>query len=112
MNLMDTFAPLRLAEAWDNPGLLVGSPEQEIHRALVTLDVTDEGVEFAIANKYDLIISHHPVILRNSRPCVLIRMTERCIRNSLPIILPSIVPIRTGIVPMAASMTYWHRGWG
>lgn len=64
MNLMDTFAPLRLAEAWDNPGLLVGSPEQEIHRALVTLDVTDEGVEFAIANKYDLIISHHPVIFK------------------------------------------------
>lgn len=61
---MDTFAPLTLAESWDNPGLLIGSPNQEVHRVLVTLDVTADCVDFAIANKYDLIISHHPVIFK------------------------------------------------
>lgn len=31
----------------DNPGLLVGSPREEIQSAVVTLDVTMDTVEYA-----------------------------------------------------------------
>ncbi|WP_289001778.1 Nif3-like dinuclear metal center hexameric protein [uncultured Megasphaera sp.] len=62
IKVMESFAPPYLAEKWDNPGLLVGSPKQEIRRALVTLDVTKETAAFAAEKGYDLIISHHPVI--------------------------------------------------
>ena len=62
MNIMEQLAPRRLAEDWDNPGLLVGSPKQDVGKLLVCLDVTEEVVMEAVYNHCDMIISHHPVI--------------------------------------------------
>lgn len=59
---MEELAPVRLAEDWDNVGLLVGNPEQEIKRIMLCLDVTSKVVEEAVNNKVDLILSHHPLI--------------------------------------------------
>ncbi len=48
---------------WDNDGLMVcGDTEREVVRVLCTLDVTDSAVEHAIANNFDVIVSHHPLI--------------------------------------------------
>ena len=58
---MQRYAPLELAESWDNPGLLVDCG-REVFRVLVTLDITPEVVEEAAAGGYELIVSHHPVI--------------------------------------------------
>ena len=49
MDVMERIAPKRLAEDWDNPGLLVGSPDDEIRRILVCLDVREETAERAQA---------------------------------------------------------------
>ena len=62
--LMEQLAPQRLAEAWDNVGLLAGSANKPVKRILVTLDVTGGVIEEAVRKKADLIISHHPVIFR------------------------------------------------
>jgi len=59
---IEELAPLSLQESYDNSGLSVGSPGQEVESALITLDVTEEVVEEAIMNGCSLIISHHPVI--------------------------------------------------
>ena len=59
---LNKIAPFELQEEWDNSGLLIGDMNAEVNRILVTLDVTDEVVEQAIAAKADLIISHHPLI--------------------------------------------------
>ena len=58
---MQRYAPLELAESWDNPGLLVDCA-REVSRVLVTLDITPEVVEEAAAGGCELIVSHHPVI--------------------------------------------------
>ena len=58
---MQRYAPLELAESWDNPGLLVDCG-REVSRVLVTLDITPEVVEEAVAGGCELIVSHHPVI--------------------------------------------------
>ena len=58
---MQRYAPLELAESWDNPGLLVDCG-REVFRVLVTLDITPEVVEEAAAGGCELIVSHHPVI--------------------------------------------------
>ncbi|WP_196607338.1 Nif3-like dinuclear metal center hexameric protein [Pectinatus frisingensis] len=55
-------APRILAEEWDNPGLLLGSPSQTINKIIICLDVNSQVVEKAITEKCDLIISHHPFI--------------------------------------------------
>lgn len=57
--------PEALREPWDNDGLMVASDDsRQVRRALVTLDVTEEVVDYAIANRFDLIFSHHPLIFR------------------------------------------------
>ena len=53
---------------WDNDGLMVASdPSREVIRVLCTLDVTDAAVDYAIANNYDVIVSHHPMIFKPLR---------------------------------------------
>lgn len=64
ISALDREAPFSLAEDWDNVGLLVGSPEQEIRSVLIGLDVTNGLLDEAIALGADTIISHHPVIFR------------------------------------------------
>lgn len=64
MTAMDEFAPRCLAEDWDNVGLLIGSPSQDIHKILTCLDVTEKIIDRAIAENYDMIISHHPFLFR------------------------------------------------
>lgn len=60
---LEEFAPPVLAEEWDNVGLMVGGKNCEIKSAVVVLDVTEKAVNFAIKEKCDLIISHHPFIM-------------------------------------------------
>ena len=64
MEVMERMAPKRLAEAWDNPGLLVGSPEDEVRRIFVCLDVREQMVERAQREGFQMIVAHHPVIFR------------------------------------------------
>ena len=64
MEALERIAPKRLAEEWDNPGLLVGSPAQEVHKILTCLDVTDEVVEEAVSLGADMIVAHHPLIFK------------------------------------------------
>ncbi len=57
--------PEELREPWDNDGLMCASDDsKEVKRALVTLDVTEDVVDYAVANSFDLILSHHPLIFR------------------------------------------------
>lgn len=64
MRAMENWAPARLAEAWDNIGLLVGSPDRPVRRVLVALDITPELVDMAAARSVDLIVAHHPIIFK------------------------------------------------
>ena len=63
-NYMELLAPRRLSQNWDNTGLLLGDPEQQISKVLVVLDVTSEVVEEAIEQGAQLIITHHPIIFK------------------------------------------------
>ena len=57
--------PLELREPWDNDGLMCcADGTAEVGRVLITLDVTEEIVDYAIASHFDLIISHHPLIFK------------------------------------------------
>ncbi len=51
--------------SWDNDGLMLSDDsEREVLRVLATLDVTDEAVDYAISNGYDVIVSHHPMLFK------------------------------------------------
>ncbi|MFO0455774.1 MAG: Nif3-like dinuclear metal center hexameric protein [Planctomycetota bacterium] len=53
--------PIRLAESWDNVGLLVGNDSAPATRIMTCLTVTPESAEEAIEEKVQLIVSHHPL---------------------------------------------------
>ena len=53
--------PLRLAESWDNVGLLVGNESAPASRIMTCLTVTPESAAEAIEEQAQLIVSHHPL---------------------------------------------------
>ncbi|XP_032549075.1 NIF3-like protein 1 [Chiroxiphia lanceolata] len=63
VSALNDFAPLSLAESWDNVGLLVEpSPPHTVNTLLLTNDLTEEVMEEAVQKKADLILSYHPPI--------------------------------------------------
>jgi dinuclear metal center YbgI/SA1388 family protein len=54
-------APLRLAESWDNVGLLVGDRRRSLSRLMTCLTISPNIVDEAVAEKVDLIVVHHPL---------------------------------------------------
>ena len=57
--------PQSLREEWDNDGLMCSADTSvNVKKAIVTLDVTEEIVDYAISEKFDLIVSHHPLIFK------------------------------------------------
>ena len=62
LKLIDQIAPLNTADTWDNSGLLIGSSDREVDRILIALDLTEEVLEEALEEGFDLIITHHPLI--------------------------------------------------
>ena len=62
LRAIDSFAPFSLAESWDNTGLLIGSPEGAVSRAIIALDATSAVIEEAGKEGAQLVVTHHPVI--------------------------------------------------
>ena len=61
-DLINGRAPFETQLAFDNSGLLVGHPDQDVHGVHVALDVTDRVIDEAIAHGADLIVTHHPMM--------------------------------------------------
>jgi dinuclear metal center YbgI/SA1388 family protein len=61
---LDECSPPRLAADWDNVGLLVGDAARPVKRVMTCLTVTPESVAEAIAEKADIIVTHHPLLFR------------------------------------------------
>lgn len=83
---INSFAPFSLQLEWDNSGILVNCGNCVISKALVTLDINAEVLNEAIDGKYDLIVSHHPVIFGS-----LSALTEKtpaaiCFKNGISVI--------------------------
>ena len=59
------YFPEELCCEWDNDGIMVcPDSNAEVKKVLLSLDVTEEIVDYAINQGFDLIISHHPLIFR------------------------------------------------
>lgn len=61
---MEAIAPLRLAQLWDNVGLLTGDPGARCRRILLCIDLTPAVLEEAIAGKCECVVAYHPVLFK------------------------------------------------
>jgi dinuclear metal center YbgI/SA1388 family protein len=56
--------PLSGAENWDAPGLLSGDPASTVERIVLAVDAVAATVDEAVAVDADLLLVHHPLLLR------------------------------------------------
>lgn len=89
VDAVNRLAPRKLAEEWDNPGLLVGDPSAEVKKIFVCLDVLDESISQAVELNAQLIVAHHPLIfhaIKNVRfDLPLGNKIARLIKNNLAV---------------------------
>lgn len=64
MGWLDAAYPPRLAETWDRVGLGCGDPDAEVAHILFAVDTTDAVVAQAREVGAQLIVNHHPLLLR------------------------------------------------
>jgi len=62
--VIETLWPLSGAEPWDAPGLLAGDPSATVERVHLAVDAVLDTVDEAIDAKADLLLVHHPLLLR------------------------------------------------
>ena len=64
LSFLEEKYPLHYQEDFDNCGIQCGDKEQEITGVLVCFEMSDETIDEAIRRNANLVISHHPLILR------------------------------------------------
>lgn len=78
--------PTDTACDFDNVGLLVGDPNTEVKKAVVSLDCTPSAVNTAIQNGCQLIITHHPVIFDPLKQVLAGSAVYEVIKNGISVI--------------------------
>ncbi len=63
-HLLDTLYDPRWADSWDAVGLVCGDPDQPVHKVLFAVDPVLAVVDEAVAWGADLVVTHHPLLLR------------------------------------------------
>lgn len=64
VDLVHSWYPPATAEDWDSVGLVAGDPADPVRRILVALDPVAAVVDEALAWDADLVLTHHPLLLR------------------------------------------------
>ena len=64
VDALDRRYPREWAESWDRVGLVLGDFETEVRRVLCVVDCVPETVDQALEAGADLIVAHHPLLLK------------------------------------------------
>lgn len=105
---LNNLIPLRLAEPWDNVGVLVRPRKVEtVSKMLLTNDLTEAVLDEAIAKKVQFIFTYHPNIFvpLKSVNCLNSwkeRVVIGCIENSIVVFSP-----HTSLDAMENGMSDW-----
>jgi dinuclear metal center YbgI/SA1388 family protein len=90
VSVLETAYPPHLAEEWDAVGPVCGSLSAEVRRLLLVVDVTDETVAEAVEWGAQLIVAHHPLLLRGVHSVATStpkgRMLDRLIREGIAVV--------------------------
>lgn len=82
-DVIERFAPLAYQESYDNAGLIVGRPDDEVRQVLLAVDVTDEVLDEAEREGCDLVITHHPIVFHPLKRFNSADMVQRCVERAI-----------------------------
>jgi len=85
---MQSIAPTRLAEAWDNVGLIAGDRTQQLDRVMLAIDMTHAVVDEAVQAKCNAVVAYHPPIFQPLRQLRATHPAFAAIRSGLAIYSP------------------------
>lgn len=74
---LESLAPVALAEDWDNVGLLVGDPDQQVQRLMTCLTITPSSAQEAVDREAEMIVTHHPLPFRPLKRLTTTRTASR-----------------------------------
>lgn len=83
IDIIESVAPRRQQEGWDNSGLQVGDSNRDIHSVLLSVDVSEAVVAEAIRVGCDLIVSHHPLLFHGLKHVTGSTPQERCMAAAI-----------------------------
>ncbi len=86
---VEEFAPLELAEDWDNSGWQINLNNKEANKLLIALSLTPKILQQAIDNGCDFIICHHPLIFNSLKKIEYQTITQKlivdCVKNNIQV---------------------------
>ena len=88
LEALDALVPLRLAEPWDNVGLLLGDTATVVTGILLTIDLTPAVVEEATALGANVIVAYHPPIFRAQKTVVAGDLAYLALHHRLVVLTP------------------------
>ncbi len=80
---LENFAPRSLQESYDNSGLQVGNPDQQVTSVLLSLDITEDVVADALNKNCNMIIAHHPLLFKGLKTISGKSDIERCVISAI-----------------------------
>ena len=80
---IEDVAPLRYQEDYDNAGIQVGDSDVEVSGVLLCTDVTPEVLAEAIERKFNVVISHHPLIFHGLKKIAGRTEVERMVATAI-----------------------------
>src|SRR5450432_3249939 len=88
ISALEEIAPTRHAETWDNVGLLVGDPSQNISKAMLTIDYTPAVAQEVRTKKCDFVVAYHPPIFAGLKRITSDNLIFDAIKNGVAIYSP------------------------
>ena len=64
INSLEEWAPLSLAESFDNSGFQIGNYNQLIKKVLIAVDLDQATLDVLQKQRFDLVITHHPLLFK------------------------------------------------
>ncbi len=83
---INSFAPFNTQLDFDNAGFLIGDKNDTFLGGIVTLDVTDSTIDYAISKGANLIVSHHPIIFEPLKSITANDLVYKLIKNGISVI--------------------------
>ena len=75
---IDSLYPKSLSCEWDNDGIMcMSNPDNQVKKVLISLDITEDVVDFAIKESFDTVISHHPLVFKSQKSLSIENYTQR-----------------------------------
>lgn len=80
---IERFAPLGWQASYDNAGLIVGRPDDEVHKVLLAVDVTEAVLDEAQREGCDLVVTHHPIVFHALKRFNSADPVQRCVERAI-----------------------------